>query len=592
MDRQPKNAAGETGPSHPRAVNDAFGKSSPHWNLPFPAGRLTVAEILAYCPHWLKSVDVINRFVTNGAKSKIIAGMLNRFRIPPVVDIQTNSVCVMMQCAMRAAGYLGWTMGNHSDFSDFSDTSAEDWEAANLDVSCFRTPRVTHPKKGSKKIENVAAEPIEFRDLARDVKIHPSGSDALDLTRCVIYAIEHPEESWRFPDDFERLVNKLGGPQRLTHYHLDTQAFKRAVVEIFPPAERKKLSVTPVAKRVHFADTTTMVTTRKSDMRLATPKAVPMTTSKKRNCEEADAVDTRTPKPGDRRRSGRIATQGVKDLREPDTDAGTPDATPYYKNYNTYGPPQKKHKSHRASSDESEFIGSYTTDSETLPDAYDQVSDDILTPELESKRPVRVSAQKGRRLTQQAIFRETPKTSRSAKGATGFKPSLMLSAHATPANATPVHATPAHIAAPNNHVPLNLIDPVLLSLSHTWEERRRPILVTPLVLNPSRLVIDSHTIRLYAEENCPNVEDMWNSALSSTRFNGPRKHAPFRELYRLTDPMPWDSSDWAENIRWAKEQYRAFGVDSWTEYDDHLEQITQWRRQNMWVSEEAAKGGI
>jgi hypothetical protein len=32
--------------------------------LSFPSGNLTAAEILAYLPHWLKSVDVVDRFVT------------------------------------------------------------------------------------------------------------------------------------------------------------------------------------------------------------------------------------------------------------------------------------------------------------------------------------------------------------------------------------------------------------------------------------------------------------------------------------------------------------------------------------------------
>ncbi|KAF2245063.1 hypothetical protein BU26DRAFT_568369 [Trematosphaeria pertusa] len=67
-------------------VNNAFGAGSPSWNLPFPNGDLTAAEIIAYCPHRLKSVDVIDCFVTNGGKSHAISIMINEFRYQPGGD--------------------------------------------------------------------------------------------------------------------------------------------------------------------------------------------------------------------------------------------------------------------------------------------------------------------------------------------------------------------------------------------------------------------------------------------------------------------------------------------------------------------------
>lgn len=106
------------------------------------------------------------------------------------------------------------------------------------------------------------------------------------------------------------------------------------------------------------------------------------------------------------------------------------------------------------------------------------------------------------------------------------------------------------------------------------------------MLSEDRLRIDSSSIHLYAAEYAITLEDMWYSAMSSTRFNGPRLHAPFRELYRLTDPLPMDVSDWAENIRWAKEQYSVYGSATWTEYDFHLQVITEHRREVMWVSDQ------
>jgi hypothetical protein len=77
-----------------RQVTDAFGAGSPSCNLPFPDGNLTAAEIIAYCPHWLKAVDVIDRFINNGGLSKTIAALINKFRLQPSTDksFHSNSV--------------------------------------------------------------------------------------------------------------------------------------------------------------------------------------------------------------------------------------------------------------------------------------------------------------------------------------------------------------------------------------------------------------------------------------------------------------------------------------------------------------------
>ncbi|KAL1608030.1 hypothetical protein SLS60_002969 [Paraconiothyrium brasiliense] len=573
-----KKASGEKSSPHVRASNDAFGKTSPHWNLPFHAGNITAAEILAYCPHWLKSVDVIDRFVMNGGKAKVIANMLNRFRNLPgeTETIPTNSICVMMQCAMRAFGLNNWTMGKHSQI-DKEDHNGE-WDSDSLDVSTFRTPHVTHPKKGSKKIENVAAEPIQFRDLALGVKEHPSDSDALDLTRCVLYAIDHPDESWRFPVDFANLVNHLGGPATPTHFHPDTRAFERHLVEVDSLGSLNKTPVTPVVKHVRFDTTNKIAITHNSDMRLATPK--------KRGYEEfISTPQVETMNTSGKRRSGRLATQGFKDLREPDSGAGTP-----YQNIDAYEPPQKKRKSARASSVESEFSTNPTSDSESLPDAQDDVSDDYLTPK--SRRPVRASAQKGRRLTRKAIHKETPKvpyTSKGTEAATPFAGDAFIPTMPTDFAMPTMHTEFANPAT--STVPDYLIDPVLLGLARDFDSHT-PVQVQAPVLDHTRLVVDASNLWLYAGDGCTSHDQMWTSALSSQRFDGPRRNPPFRELYRLTDPGLDDISDWAENIRWAKEQWETYGVGTWTEYDYHLEQITQWRRENMWWSEQAISFGV
>lgn len=212
------------------AKNNAFGAGSPSWNLSFPEGNLTAAEILAYLPHWLKSVDVILRFVNNGGRSVTITYLLDKLRVMPTSNYKPNSTTVMMHYAMRRAGKEEWTIGTRHEFEN-----DREYDENSLYVGDFRPPRLTHPKSASTKqkakkedlTRNWAADPIPFKDLALHVREHPSGSDALDLTRCVEYALKHPNEQWLFPTDFVKLVNHLGGPLPVTHSHLDKQLFAR-----------------------------------------------------------------------------------------------------------------------------------------------------------------------------------------------------------------------------------------------------------------------------------------------------------------------------------------------------------------------------
>jgi hypothetical protein len=68
---------------------------------------------------------------------------------------------------------------------------------------------------------------IPFTDLATGTKQMPTGSDALDLTKCIRYALNHPQENWVFPDHYQDLVKHLGGPERVTPEHQDRAALRR-----------------------------------------------------------------------------------------------------------------------------------------------------------------------------------------------------------------------------------------------------------------------------------------------------------------------------------------------------------------------------
>lgn len=201
-----------------------------------------------------------------------------------------------------------------------------------------------------------------------------------------------------------------------------------------------------------------------------------------------------------------------------------------------------------------EMKGESESDDESLP-VIEEADSDFGTPS--AARGKRLASHKAR----QTILEQSPAT-------------LMEQFRAAAAIAKPAHK------------PFMDHNPEMMAAARAYEYRT-PVYLTAPILSANRLIVDSYTLHLYAQDGCRNDDERWASALSTYRFGGPRRHAPFRELYRLTEPMAWDNSDWAENIRWAKEQHRAFGVETWTEYDYHLECITQWRYSSMWVSEDA-----
>jgi len=309
------------------ARNNAFGPLSPSWNLSFPAGNLTAVEIVAYLPHWLKSVDVIDRLVANGGKAKVIAAIINEFRDQPKgTEFQANSVQIMMSYAMRRAGFRDWTVGKHAEWAGPNDRKESD-----LCVKDFRPPRLTHPKRtphrekeSHKFIHNLRAGPIPFRDLASHVKKHPSGPDALDLARAVRHCVEHPDEIWLFPTDFERLTRHLGGPTPITYPHLDRQAFARreeAYLRLTKPTP--KTSITPHASNSksesqHKNMPTTRITRAIADAIEPPDSGMQTLTSRKRKGIHGDSSRAGT---GAKRRSSRLVGKAVNFCEDSDADS-------------------------------------------------------------------------------------------------------------------------------------------------------------------------------------------------------------------------------------------------------------------------------
>ncbi|KAH6629564.1 hypothetical protein C7974DRAFT_424586 [Boeremia exigua] len=564
------------------AKNNAFGAGSPSWNLSFPDGNLTAAEILAYLPHWLKSVDVILRLVNHGGRSVTITHFLNTYRTMPTDDYQPNSTTVMMHYAMRRTGKSGWTISSRHKF-DVDREYAED----SLYVGDFRPPRLTHPKIASYKqkakkedlARNSEADPIPFKDLAIHVKKHPSGYDALDLTRCVKYAVKNPTEEWFFPTDFKKLVKHIGGPRPVTHSHLDRQLFARYdyLYTAHDPSrlanKRKAADPTsdsegdsddgsePSPKRIKYSRTrksaSNTTATAKKVARQTKGTAMTETTPRETSGRGLGQMDGSHDRLDGKRRSSRqvkkVPVYNEKDDDASDVDAGDAD----------YATPRRVRKSARVlKEEESDFEAKDELESEDeLVPQHNAVADrDFGTP----------TAARGRRVAGHKARQIINEQSSAA---------LMEQFNTLAASAKPAHRT------------FDDPSPEMMAVARDYASRT-PVHIPAPVLSGDRMVIDDFTVFLYAQEGCRNADELWASALSTYRFGGPRRHAPFRELYRLTEPYPWDTSDWAENIRWAKEQYKLFGSKTWTEYDDHLDTITDLRRSLMWVSEESLIMGL
>lgn len=90
----------------------------------------------------------------------------------------------------------------------------------------------------------------------------------------------------------------------------------------------------------------------------------------------------------------------------------------------------------------------------------------------------------------------------------------------------------------------------------------------------------------YALAPSGSLDDMYEFVYNYMRFGGPRLIGPFRELHLLSDPMSNDTSDFAEDIRWAKQQFADFG-NIWMETPEHLHAIAAHRLSIGWQSDEA-----
>ncbi|KAI4910097.1 hypothetical protein J4E90_007528 [Alternaria incomplexa] len=205
-------------------------KDAPSAWLDLPHGNLTLAETLAFIPHAIKSFDIMDRFLHNGALSGTFADMINHYRDMPYGPITNNTIYRMMKGPMvhrekTEPTYENWTVAKHTNLP----------RPAGFDPTSVNVAGFDPPYNFNSRERTVAAtQPppsIPFRDMANGVKIMPSGHDALDLTRCVQYCVKNNDSSWLYPQDFQNLVAHLGGASTVHPHHHDDAAIRRHTSE-------------------------------------------------------------------------------------------------------------------------------------------------------------------------------------------------------------------------------------------------------------------------------------------------------------------------------------------------------------------------
>ncbi|KAF1926922.1 uncharacterized protein M421DRAFT_394567 [Didymella exigua CBS 183.55] len=189
----------------------------------FPDGNFTLAEIAAFLPQSIKSWDVADRIIWNGAASEDLALFFNKYRgLSPKIDI--NSVYLMFRGQMRKRseaehGYKNWRQWIVSAQADVQ--KPEKFDPDSINVTGFRRPVIFQNRL------NIPAVPIPFTDLAKGVALWPEGDDALDLTRCVSWCVDHPEVESYYPTDYQTVLERVGGPLVPNACHSDGQALLR-----------------------------------------------------------------------------------------------------------------------------------------------------------------------------------------------------------------------------------------------------------------------------------------------------------------------------------------------------------------------------
>ena len=205
-----------------------------------------------------------------------------------------------MYKTMQKAGYTDWTIKKHDLWHASQKTS---WDETSLSVGDFRTASV------------LTVESVSFKSLAVDVRTMPEGGDALDLTRMVWYCVQNLEDRWQYPQDYEELLDLLGGPVKVREENTDGAIFRRWEDRKPPPP---LLKLTQPLQDIELLDGWKKTRERRSVGRSGS-QAESRTIS-----PDPTSPNRRTAARGNTRKSEEAADVDATGLPEPDGEYGTP----------------------------------------------------------------------------------------------------------------------------------------------------------------------------------------------------------------------------------------------------------------------------
>jgi hypothetical protein len=198
---------------------------------------MTAVEILAFLPNSIDCGDVVYRLISNGGSRKSIHTIINTHRNSQA-GWSLNWCGEAMYKTMAGAGYIGWTITRHDQWHDQQKGT---WDDGKLDVGDLRTT------------SDEPAGDVAFSRLAENVRAMPERDDALDLTRMVQYCLQHAEDDWLYPRDYEKLLRSIGGPAQVGKEKVDRAVLKRWENKKPPPP--LPASVQPLQKVEGMTDT-------------------------------------------------------------------------------------------------------------------------------------------------------------------------------------------------------------------------------------------------------------------------------------------------------------------------------------------------
>lgn len=219
MSTNKQEASTETGPGDRSAV---FGAKAPVTHIALCSnGNITAAEIIAFLPNWIRNTDVCDRLNFNGWVAEGIANVANEHLDLPRGPMNANSALKVLQAGKRyTADHSPKTGLYWTPKKAYNTLRPATWDSNDLSLADRRL-NIEYKPDGYARVDS-----IPFEDLARHVVNMPTGYDALDLTRCVEHAQAHVGE-YKFPQDFQSLTLKLGGPAPVKYGHLDYTAAAR-----------------------------------------------------------------------------------------------------------------------------------------------------------------------------------------------------------------------------------------------------------------------------------------------------------------------------------------------------------------------------